>query len=119
MFQVTDGSLSCVTDGGNNFDCFLNSIEMGIWWLGCSIMKERRCVTVVVRAERPCGLWERMGGRWPRCWDGGARPWAAVSLESNGQRCGLGDGCTARATGVPRAQNSPALGRAASPERKT
>lgn len=28
--QVTDDSLSCVTDGGNNFDCFPDSVEIGI-----------------------------------------------------------------------------------------
>jgi len=48
VFQVTDDSLSCVTDGGNNVDCFLHSVGMGTWGLGCSIMKERRCLVVMV-----------------------------------------------------------------------
>lgn len=48
VFQVTDDSLSCVTDGGSNFDCFRDSVGMGICWLGCSIMKERRCLVAVL-----------------------------------------------------------------------
>lgn len=44
---------------------------------------------------------------------------AAASLESNGQHCRLGDGCPAGAACVTHAQNSPALGRAAGPEKKT